>query len=706
MRMRPVQPPGSALPAHAWNGLVDLLVASGDVQRGDLTQLAQDAVQRGHSVVDLLSTAGIVPERTLYEQLAAATSMPFVDAGETIPSPLALRMVPAKVARKHLIVPVAVDDRTLSYVTASPFDDDADRDVAFTSGRRPVPWLCCRSELDALLDRSYPASGDLEALVNRIRSSSAVEPIGDIHAGAATDSGVIELCYHLLARAVEAGASDIHIERTHEGAVVRFRAAGILEPVLTAPAAVAQSVCNRFKVMARTDIAVRLRPQDGAFAVRLDGRRIDVRLSSVPTVTGEKVVMRVIDSRSELQTLDKLGYPDEVVTQLRQALSRPDGLVLATGPTGSGKTSALYAALDFLQSRRVNIVSVEDPVERRLDGVTQIPVNAKAGSTFASVLRSVLRQDPNVIMVGEIRDAEVAEILGQAAYTGHLVLSSLHTTDAVTAITRLLNLGLEPFKIAESLSAILAQRLVRRLCASCRVVHTEFDARRHGQAAGVRSVGAAAGPGCPACRFTGFDGRVPIVEILLPDAALREAIGQGASAAELRARLRQMGQPTLRERSLALVEAGVTSLEEVSRVLAEEVAPPARAAGDRRVLIAEDDSITRMLVKLLLEREGYTVLEAPNGRVAVEIAVREQPALIVMDLNMPEMDGYEAIAHLRRVPTLAAVPVIVLTSEDGPGVETRVLQMGADDYLLKPFDPGVLSSRVQAVFRRLRLAVA
>jgi type IV pilus assembly protein PilB len=623
------------------------------------------------------------------------------------PAALAVRLVPARVARRHRVVPLSLTDRTLTYATSSPFDDEAERDVAFVSGRRPQAALVFRTELEELLARYYPTSCELEAIVSRVRSSATIEPLAEYSAGATSDSAVIDLCNHLVARAAEAGASDIHVDASHTGAVIGFRVGGMLETVATIPASAAAAVCNRFKIMARADIAVRMRPQDGAFAMLVDGRRVDVRFSSVPTVGGEKQVLRVIDSRSELCSLEQLGYAPAVLAGFRGALQRPDGLVLVTGPTGSGKTTALYAALDVLRARPLNIVSVEDPVERQLAGVTQIPVNNRAGNTFATVLRSVLRQDPNVIMVGEIRDAEVAGILGQAAYTGHLVLSSLHTTDAVTAIVRLLNLGLEPFKVAECLSGILAQRLVRRLCPSCRQVLSEFDARRRGQEAGVARVGAAIGPGCPACRFTGYAGRTVVSELLSPDSRMRDAIAQGAPAGDLRAAMRAAGAAAMQESAAALVREGVTSIEEVRRVLSSEEAPEAAAAHRaRRVLVAEDDTITRMLVKLLLERDGYTVLEAANGRQAVEIAVRERPSLMVMDLNMPEMNGYDALAHIRRVPALTAMPVLVLTAEEGPGVETTVLQLGADDYVVKPFDPGVLSSRIKAAFRRMSAQAA
>jgi type IV pilus assembly protein PilB len=435
---------------------------------------------------------------------------------------------------------------------------------------------------------------------------------------------------------------------------------------------------------------------------------VHVRLSTLPTIDGEKIVMRVIDSHSPLQALEQLGYSEEMMARLRKSLTRTDGLILVTGPTGSGKTTALYAALGHLRTGQTNIVSVEDPVERAVPGVTQIPVNGRSGKTFPTILRSILRQDPTVIMVGEIRDAEVAQIVGQAAYTGHLVLSSLHTTDAASAVTRLMNLGLEPFKIAESLTAVLAQRLVRRLCENCCVKHNHFDARRLGLAHNIRPVPASAGPGCKACKQTGYVGRAPIAELLTPSDELRAAIGRGAGAHEIRAAMQAAGMPTMRQQALDLVTRGITSMEEIDRVLSasERESTPAATVPSRRVLVCDDEPITRMLVKLLLEREHYVVLEATTGRQGVEIARRERPDLMLIDLNMPEMDDYQAIAHVRQAVTLATMPIMVLTSADGPGVERRVLDLGADDYIVKPFDPPVLLSRVHSVFRRMAAAVA
>jgi type II secretory ATPase GspE/PulE/Tfp pilus assembly ATPase PilB-like protein/CheY-like chemotaxis protein len=655
----------------------------------------QAALQHaGQSLVPIHAAVvalGFVPERITYKLLAECAGLPFVDGRTVTPSPLALKLVPDRVAHRHELVPVDVDDRNIIYITATPYDVDADRDMGFTTGRGSVPNITCPSDLRTALERYYPRRGNIDQMVAKARTKSVVETITDVGDQSQTDSAIVELCNSVIARAVDAGASDIHMDPADSGILVRLRVGGVLEAALTLPADVSVLVRNRFKIMGRADIAVRNRPQDGAFAVRVSGRRIDVRLSTLPTTSGEKLVMRIIDSQSELQSIEMLGYDEELLTRLRRVLDRPDGLVLVTGPTGSGKTTSLYAALHHLRSGRVNIVSVEDPVERTLQGVNQIPVNAKSGQTFAAVLRSVLRQDPDVLMVGEIRDGEVANIVGQAAYTGHLVLSSVHTIDAPTAITRLLNLGLEPFKIAESLSGVLAQRLVRRLCPGCR------SEEHNGTAV--------AGPGCPQCNFTGYAERVPVSELLTPTDEIRNVIARGATAVEIRQAMRAAGVPTMRDHARKLVARGVTSYEEISRVLgADDEAPPAASPQKQSVLIADDEPITRTLVRLLLDRDGYKVFEAQTGREAIDQAAAHRPDLIVMDLNMPQMDGYDAITAIRALPELAHTPIVVVSAEDGANVQQRVLALGADDYVLKPFEPAVLTERIKAVFRRQRLA--
>ncbi len=682
--------------------LAEALLAAGLLSRHDLSIAAELAEREMLGLVDAVVAGGLVSEQDSYATLSRATGVPLLDLTTQDVSLLAIKLVPARIARQHFVLPLSETNRKLVYAVARPFDDHAERDLSFTSGRQPSAVLARRSQLGDFIDRYYPAEKSVDRLVARLRRELPAAAALANGTAAGNASAIVELGDRIIADAVAARASDIHLEPAPSGLSVRFRISGLLELHLLLPPEAARPLTNRLKVLAQVDISVRQRPQDGAFRIMVDGRPIDIRLSTIPTVSGEKVVLRLIDSQAEAHALDALGHDPEIVTRLRQVLARPDGLVLATGPTGSGKTSLLYAALHHLTTGYTNIISVEDPVERRIGGVNQIAVNNRNGTTFSSVLRSVLRQDPNVIMVGEIRDAEVAGIVGQAAYTGHLVLSSLHTSDSASAITRLFNLGLEPFRIAESLAAIVAQRLVRRLCPVCRVALAPDEARALGEAHGLASVPFVAGPGCETCRQTGYVGRRPVAEMLVPDDAMRDAIAKGATATEIRAAMHATGSHNMRYAGLQLVLSGETTIDELNRVLADDgrtIAPGASHAR-RRILVADDDKMIRMLVKLLLEREGYEVLEAENGRHAVEVVRQYQPDLMLCDLVMPEADGFTAIAQTRLQPAGATLPILVLTAEQGPGVEQRVLEVGADDYLVKPFDPDILLARVRAAFRR------
>lgn len=687
----------------------------------DLAKVLQHADRHNTSIVDAVVALGFMNESKAYAAFAEWMDRPFVDMRVTPPQPTAARLLPERVSRMHEVIAIAHDNRTMTYATPNMFSVDVDQDVAFATGRRPQMVVVMRSQLVAALGQAYKMGHEVDRLLERLKMAEVeLEQSEKQSISEATESPIIDLCNRIVATAIAAGASDIHIEPGLNGAAVRHRISGILEPLLTLPHAAVRGVTNRFKLMAKTDIATKQRPQDGAFRVNIDQETVDVRLSTVPTIHGEKVVMRVIQGGSGLMTIDSLGYSQDLSHALIGALSKPDGLVLVTGPTGSGKTTVLYAALQYLHTGRVNIVTVEDPVERQIDGITQIPVNVKTGTSFASVLRSVMRQDPNIIMVGEIRDSEVAEIVGQAAYTGHLVLSSLHTTDAASAITRLLNLGLEPFKIAESLNAVVAQRLVRKLCPNCSVANDEETAARLGQQHGLRRIPRSVGRGCDQCKQSGYVGRFAVPEILLPDDAVRQAIRNGAALAELRGAMNAAGSLTMRQRGVQLVEEGLTSIEEVNRVLTDHdeghvtkagsgtgitphTTPPAgaqTAAGKGRVLVADDDRMTRLILRMMLEKDGFSVVEAENGATGMEQSRHHRPDLMMVDLQMPDMDGYQFLEMVRGDDGLMAVPVIVLTADTSTEVETKVLEMGADDYVSKPFEPEVLLSRVRAAMRR------
>jgi CheY-like chemotaxis protein/Tfp pilus assembly ATPase PilU len=504
--------------------------------------------------------------------------------------------------------------------------------------------------------------------------------------------------------------------------------------------------------MAAMDIADRLRPQDGRARVSVNGEAVDLRVSTLPASLGEKVVIRILSQRTTVLTLESLGlHPDEQ-RAVSNLLNNKEGILLVTGPTGSGKTTTLYSAIRMIQSEGVNIVTVEDPVEYRLgQNIVQVQVHDKAGLTFASALRSILRQDPDVVLIGEIRDQETAQIALQASLTGHLVLSTLHTNDAPNAVTRLVDMGLEAYKIAAALRGVVAQRLMRRLCTACREPATEPVPERAARffPAGVKLFRAV---GCPECTMTGYRGRFSIVEVLTMNSELERLIGKGGTAEEIAEAARAGGMLSLWESGLRHVLAGESSVDELLRVtdVPQERArvSPARQAGrssrtaapaapaasappppsattfgfptglelidedlpetpggpsrDTCVLLVEDEDQLRRVMKDLLEREGYAVAEARDGVQALDQVDRVAPDIIVLDLNLPGIDGYTVLQQLRSRPATRTIPIVVLTAKGDEDNEVRVFQLGADDFITKPFRARALSARLEAVLGRHR----
>ncbi len=451
----------------------------------------------------------------------------------------------------NAVLPLRVDGARVEVATWLPaIDPQVLDDLRFVFDAEPAVIEGPEDELRAAIRRVYGGEGvTAEGVIAGMGGAESgpaapVETALDDLVHLANEAPVVKLVNLLLLEALEARASDVHVEGYADTLRVRYRIDGVLQDGPAPPTHLKAAIVSRLKIMADLDIAERRVPQDGRIRLPLQNRQVDVRVSTVPTLHGESIVLRLLDKERGRIAFDGLGMEDAAARRLAEVLGRPHGIVLATGPTGSGKTTTLYAAVDWLRTGREKILTVEDPVEYELPGVPQVPVHEKVGLTFATALRSLLRQDPDVLLVGEIRDEETAEIATHAALTGHLVLSTLHTNDAPSALVRLLDLGVAPYLVASTVEAVLGQRLVRKVCPACR----------------------RESPECPTCRGTGYRGRTGIYELLVMTDELREALPQQRGAAELRALAIASGMRTLRDDGLRLVEAGVTTLEEVTRV--------------------------------------------------------------------------------------------------------------------------------------------
>ena len=720
----------------------------------------------------------------------------------------AKELVPEALARKYKIVPLAITDSVLDIATADPHDLDCEKTLAFALGRTVRMSLASPMKLVERIDEIYRPENAVEKILEGVTGKYELEAISeelqqdelDLSPDRAAERPVIRLVDHIVAEGIASRASDIHLEPEEGGVAVRYRIDGVLRQVMSLPRAAGLPLVSRIKIMAGLDIADRMRPQDGRARVAVSGVRIDLRVSTLPASNGEKVVIRILDQRATVLSLDAMGLNPDELERIKGLSNLREGLVLVTGPTGSGKTTTLYSMIRAIQQRGVNIVTIEDPVEYRLQGIVQVQVNEKAGLNFSSALRSILRQDPDVVLIGEIRDRETAQIAVQAALTGHLVLSTLHTIDAASSIARLVDIGIETYKIATALKGIVAQRLLRRLCATCREPSTEV--------VGEKLVKYFAGGdilykpvGCAECAQTGYRGRLAITEVLVVTPETERRISSGESADRITDAAREGGMRSLFESGVQHVKNGTTGMDELLRVcevpieggrvsssmrLSDLQVPsdeggPARLGGNapRRtsdpgpitnvptatpvgrqdppqsstsihspvapavrvpaspmrttprsvptaglfsdafelledppdqlrsptattVLLVEDEESLRRVVRDLLEREGFAVTEAADGVAALDEIDRSAPDIVVLDLNLPRLDGYGVLTHLRSRPATQNLPVLVLTAKGDEDSEVRVFEFGANDFLTKPFRPRALSARLHALLKRER----
>jgi type IV pilus assembly protein PilB len=577
--------------------LGEILEDRGDLTAESLRKLFEEQKGKAIRLGELILQRGLVEKSALISALEEVSRVPYLDCSTVQCETAALETISASVARNLAVLPIKTENMMLIVAMAEPQNLAIIDELGFTSGKVISPRLAFRSEILAAISRNYerakdsappganrelsrqdapeaPAEMEFISTSSRQSNRAAIEEVqAELYQ---KKTPAVRLVTEIIQTAMLKRASDIHIEPQDIATIVRIRVDGVLRELESIPRAVQNSLISRIKILSDMDIGERRSPQDGRFMVAVGERKIDMRVSTLPTQYGEKIVMRLLESSAPLLSFADLGMPREIEKRITQLLSLPQGMVLVTGPTGSGKSSTLYSALNLLRKPAVNIVTVEDPVEYALPGINQVHVNSRAGLTFASCLRSILRQDPNVIMVGEIRDAETAEISMKAAQTGHLVLSTLHTNDSISAVVRLLDLGIPEYLIASSLSGIVGQRLVRRLC-TCRTLEPVTPA----YIAQLAEVGSSIVPdliatpaGCDLCDHSGYKGRVGIYELLIFDESVRAILRSGFKPDLLRNTARSRGMRRLQEDALDKLHLGLTTLQEIQRVVPMESAVP------------------------------------------------------------------------------------------------------------------------------------
>ena len=541
--------------------------------------------QRKEPVVKLIVDRGWASEKAIHDLLAKELMLQQAALDEFTVDVAVAALIPATLCQQQIVMPLQIEGKRLTLAMADPLDAGLLDDLRFVTGLEVAPVLAPMASIRAKIAEVYMlGTNDIADLASNFGSPDPYEGleivIEDEDDGQSIEEllqstdepPAIRLVNSTLLEAIRLGASDIHIQPRAKNVVVRLRIDGVLTDKIQIPHAMHQSIVSRIKVMAELDISERRRPQDGRLAVKTPTRVVDLRISTLPTINGEKVVMRILDRNSAVLSLDALGFGAENLAKIRHANDKPQGIVLATGPTGSGKTTTLYSLLQSNATSHKNYITIEDPVEYYLDAAGQVLVRDKIGLTFPLILRAILRQDPDVLLIGEIRDFETAEVAFHAALTGHQVFSTLHTNSAVATISRLFDLGLKPFVVATALEAIVAQRLVRHICDECRAP-TRADAELLQRLGGSFASGIGqvfAGTGCPACHQSGYKGRVGLYEVLVPDSHLRHLIASQAAVTEIIEYARGKGFTTLRDDAFSKVVQGLTTLDEVFRVLGPE----------------------------------------------------------------------------------------------------------------------------------------
>ncbi|MFQ5776440.1 MAG: ATPase, T2SS/T4P/T4SS family [Terriglobia bacterium] len=802
--------------------LASILEKAGLLSPEEVRQALAQAAQSRRPLWEIILAEKGVSEEKLAEAFAEHMRLPFVKLAATAIEPEAVRSISEELARKFVCMALkkeSLDGKgvekvgprrrpTLLLAMANPADFAAIQDIEFATGCSVRSVVTTRTDVIDAIERYYAPENWLQDFLQNVSESEELQIVsadaeeGDVSLGDARSQAelppVIKMVNLIIQDGIKAGASDIHVEPALNDVQVRTRVDGLLRDFMQMPKWLHGPLVSRLKILAKLDIAERRLPQDGRIKVAFGRRGVDLRVSTLPTHFGEKVVMRVLGSGRDIPSTAMLGLKPEDLTLLQTATNQPQGLVLVTGPTSSGKTTTLYSLLNEKKNPSINIIAVEDPIEFQLEGINQVQVNTKAGLTFAATLRSILRQDPDVILVGEVRDLETAEIAFHASMTGHLVLSTLHTNSTTATIVRLLELGIDPYLIGTSVNLILAQRLLRKICQQCREEHKPSETlleRLHLEE--DPDFLFFHGKGCEGCGGTGYAGRIGVFEVLRMTPTIKELINRKASEAEIRKAAVTAGTTLLLQDALEKVKGGVTTLEEVLRVIQlqeDEIircpncvslinldfatcpyclfslkvvceacgqelkpewricpycsarvtkktvvgerdrtvppmlpgairseapsasvpaspaptpqptptggtAPPGKAA---RILVVDDDDAIRRLVVKSLEQLPFKpeILAARNGPEGLASVESLKPDLVILDIMMPGMSGFEVCQKLRSNLQTAFIPIMMLTGNTDEESRTQGFLVGTDDYMGKPFSVPELHARVSRLLRR------
>ncbi len=547
--------------------LGEILLEAGSITAKQLEEALRVSKERGTVLGNTLLDLGYVEEKTLFKGLEYLFHIPYIDITEIAIDKEASSLITEALAKKHCLIPVKKEKNVLTVIMADPLNFYAIDDVKNASGMEVTVAISPKKDILNAIDRYYGGEIAEKAFdeLKKEYSNMNLASLSEISASEIANAPVVRLINSILQHAIKSNASDIHIEPTEKDVRVRFRIDGLLQEVMSSAMNAHSAIITRIKIMGSMDIAEKRIPQDGRVETVLDEQKIDLRISMLPTVYGEKVVIRILGGSSGALDRKALGLSESNTILFDKITQSPNGIILVSGPTGSGKTTTLYSLLKEINKPEVNIITVEDPVEYKLAGISQVQVNVKAGLTFANGLRSILRQDPDIIMIGEIRDSETAEIAIRASITGHLVLSTIHTNDSASSVARLVDMGIEPYLVSSSLVGVVAQRLVRNICPRCktsyRPSHSEMLLLKMKDPDPIYK-----GEGCPTCNFTGYKGRSGIHEILVVTKEIRELVNRGASIDQLQQMAIRQGTVSLRQSCTELVLKGVTTIEEMIKV--------------------------------------------------------------------------------------------------------------------------------------------